>query len=330
MRILLVPALAALLALSVPPVAIAAGNQGVIVVANDLPITSYDITQKINLLNVLGSNGTPDRKAVLKSLVDDVVKLAEADRMKVAPTPSEVDSQIDRLAKNMKMDRDSLFKKLKDRGVATEFFRRYIKAQMGFGRVLSIKNVKKKEATVSAAEVDAKMAEIKSRANAQISKIMADPRMKPITVYSLAQYDLPVENDDPGLLQARAADAMQVVKQFRGCKNLRGAASGVFNVKVGKMLEADGAKLPPPFKKALDKTGAGHAIGPVRGPKGLQVIAFCGVRKITPPKPKFDLPTRDQVENSLLNEKYASEEEVFLAEARKHVYIEYRDQSYAP
>ena len=59
------------------------------------------------------------------------------------------------------------------------------------------------------------------------------------------------------------------------------------------------------------------------------MIGYCGSRKITPPKPKFEMPTREQVRNSLENQKYVLVEQEVLREARKRVYIEYRDKSYA-
>lgn len=312
------------------PTPAAAQNKGVIVVANDLPITDYDITQKINLLKVLGSDvsGT-SRKQVLNSLIDDVVKIAEAKRLNAAPAAGEVNTQIGRIAKNLKMDSEGLLGKLKARGVDAEFFRRYVGAQIGFGRVLSIQKKKPEEATVTDADVDRKMAEIKSKANEQMNKIMADPRMKPVTVLSIIQYDLPVESDDPGLLQARAIETQQVIKQFKGCKNPKAAASGVFNVKVGRIIDADATKVPAELRQELTKRGPGAAIGPLRGKNSLQVIGYCGSRKITPPKPKFDMPTREQVRNSLESQKFVLVEQEVLREARKRVYIEYRDKSYA-
>ena len=73
----------------------------------------------------------------------------------------------------------------------------------------------------------------------------------------------------------------------------------------------------------------GRAIGPMRGKTGIQLIAFCGVRKITPPKPNFTMPTREQVERAVINEKYDKLEEDYLSTARDKVYVEYRDPSYA-
>ena len=94
-------------------------------------------------------------------------------------------------------------------------------------------------------------------------------------------------------------------------------------------MEADAKKLPPPLKAALIAKGVGHAIGPVRGPKGVQAIAWCGQRTITPPKINAPLPTRAVIENMALNEKFDKVEQKYLAIMRKGAVIEYKDQSFA-
>jgi peptidyl-prolyl cis-trans isomerase SurA len=132
------------------------------------------------------------------------------------------------------------------------------------------------------------------------------------------------------LIQSRAIEANAYLSKFRGCKSARAAASGIFNVRVGKMVEADGARLPKPLKAALDRTKVGRAIGPSRTPNGLQLLAFCGIRKIVPPKPKVSYPTRQQAENAVLNEKYERVVSKYSSQFRKGLLIEYRDPSYGP
>jgi parvulin-like peptidyl-prolyl isomerase len=110
---------------------------------------------------------------------------------------------------------------------------------------------------------------------------------------------------------------------------LKAASEGIFDVKKGNTFEADATKLPPQMRAALDKGGVGRAIGPMRGKTGIQLIALCGIRKITPPKPNFTMPTREQVERAVINEKYDKLEEDYLSTARDKIYVEYRDPSYA-
>jgi len=202
-----------------------------------------------------------------------------------------------------------------------------VKAGMGFNRIIQGKY--QQDIKVSDAEVDAKMAEFQSKISQEQAKIMNDPRMKPVTVYSLMEINLPVEGDDAMLLQSRAIEASQVLQRLKSCSGLKAASEGIFDVKKGKTFEADANKIPPQMRTALDKVGVGRAIGPMRGKGGIQLIAFCGVRKITPPKPNFEAPTRQQVERAALNEKYDELEEQYLSTVRDKIYVEYRDPSYA-
>jgi peptidyl-prolyl cis-trans isomerase SurA len=305
---------------------------GVVAVVNDQAITELDVTQRISLLKILGDSaeGGLSRKAALQSLIDDIVKIAEAKRLHFDATEADITQRVGGLAKNMKTTSDGLEARLSKQGIGAAAFRKFISAQIGFNRIISSKY--RADIKIDAGDVDAKFADIQQKVNARMSEIKRDPRMKGVTVYTLMEINLPVEDNDAmasQLLQARAVEAAQVARQFKGCKNARAAASGVFNVKIGKPVDADASKLPGPMRAALDKAGQGRVIGPMRGKTGIQLLAFCGSRKITPQIPKFEMPTRQQVENSLINEKYAGFEEAYLKVARKTVYVEYRNASYS-
>jgi peptidyl-prolyl cis-trans isomerase SurA len=135
---------------------------------------------------------------------------------------------------------------------------------------------------------------------------------------------MPVENTGEAMAQqllvARAADAAQFRNRFKGCGSARQAASGIYNVQIGKRLQADGRKLPKQLKSALDKAGTGGLIGPARSRTGIQLIAFCGKKNIAP-----DKPTRQQVETMLTNKKHDLYEERYMREIRRNAYIEYKD-----
>ena len=79
--------------------------------------------------------------------------------------------------------------------------------------------------------------------------------MKPVTVVSVQQVDLPVESSAEAmqqqLLYARAVEAQQVTQRYKGCGCLGAATKGIFNVKIGKAVEADVDRLPPDMRKAL-------------------------------------------------------------------------------
>jgi peptidyl-prolyl cis-trans isomerase SurA len=301
----------------------------VIATVNDKPITSFDVDQRIRLLRTLGQTGPSlgNRKKIANDLINDVIKIQEAKLNKLDATPGEVEERLKRIAASMQTDQAGLVKKLKAQGISLSTFSQYTAAQMAFSRLLSAKY--REKVSIDPSAVDQKMNEIKSEINGKLAKIKADPRMQSITVFSILEVNFPVEGNDPQLMQSRAIEAGQYAQKFNSCANPRGPASGIFNVQVGKKFEADSRKLPPALRKLLEKSGPNHAYGPMRGQGGVQVIAYCGKRLITPQMPKAQMPTRDQIENVVLNEKYGEVEQKYVAIMRKHAIIEYKDQSYA-
>jgi peptidyl-prolyl cis-trans isomerase SurA len=317
------------------PVHSGAGDQKVLVTINDAPLTSYDVEQRINLWKLLGENhgsGEAARRFALDELIDDLAEVEEAKKFGANASDKEIEDRLGTVAKGLKTDLSGLRGKLKAQGITVGAMKQYLAAQIAFSRLINGKQ--KEKVSVSKAEVDSKLATYKAEIDGKVRKFMSDPRMQPVTVYELLEINFPIDGGADGisneLLQSRAIEANQYLQRFKGCKSARSAASGIFNVRVGKKIEADGAKLPKPLRAALNKTKVGSAIGPMRAANGLQILAFCGVRKIVPTKPKVAYPTRAQVESSLLNERYASVTGKYKGFWRKGLLIEYRDPAYGP
>ncbi len=309
-----------------------AEDQGIVATVNDVPVTTLDIDQYLRLMEILGrkQEGVGARKQALHDMMDQIIKIKEAKKYKVDATDAEIDAQIGRMAKGLKTDTAGAEAMLQSKGISLSLLKQMVAAQIAFSRILAGKYQVKMGGPPEPAEVDKKYAEIKQELEQKVSTIMNDPRMKAVEIYSILEIDFPVESgENPMLLQARAVEASQYMQKFNGCANARAAASGIFNVKIGKKIEAVAAKIPKPMRQALDRAGVGKAMGPARGPKGIQVIGFCGKSTIKPPAPKYTLPTREQVEAAVSNEKYAAVEEKYMAILRKSALIEYKDPTYA-
>jgi peptidyl-prolyl cis-trans isomerase SurA len=293
-----------------------AESTGVLVTVNDQPITSFDVEQRIALMNALG-NPVPDnsegRKKVLQSLIDDVVKRAEARKYKAEPSQDVVDAQIAKMAKATKTDVAGLTAQLRKKGVSMTALRDLVAAQISFNRLLF--SLYKVKVDVDPGEVDK-----------QYSKFANDPRLQPVTIYSILEITFPLDKVSDAmaqqLLYARAAEAAQFKSRYKGCNSARNAARGIYNVKIGKVIQADSRKLPKPLKAALDKAGAGQLVGPARAAEGIQMISLCGRQNIAPPK-----PSREQVSNMIMDKKLQAYEVRYMREMRRNAFIEYKDAS---
>ena len=304
-------------------------DQGVVAVVNDHAITNFDIDQRIKLLSLLGEHNPAKlgRKEIANALINDYVKIDEARLDKIDPTTDEVDDRLRSLANGLKTDRAGLESKLSGLGLSNDVMRQYVTAQMAFARLLQVKFHEK--IAVDQGEVDRKFAAVKSQIQGQVAKIAADPRRQPVRVVSLQEINFPVDGNDPQLLQSRAIEAAQVAQKLSSCGEFKAATSGIFNVKIGRKIEADSRKLPAPMLAQLQQRGLGHALGPMRYKEGIQLLAYCGSRMIVPPKIDAQYPTRQQVENLAMNDKFAAIEQKYVAIMRKGAVIEYRDKAYA-
>ena len=289
----------------------------VLVVVNDQPITDFDVRQRMKLYDVLGMRGgsaAARRKHALQSLVDEAVLQAEARRRGMMPDEIQVESAIKRMAGKMG-GMGKLRATLKRKGLSMDHLRNYVRGQMIF-RAIAARSGRKMNVKVNDAEVERRL-----------KKIMSDPRLKPITVWRLRRVELPVDDVSPvmrqQLMMARAVEAQQIMRRYKGCNTLKKAASGIFNVRVSKVIEADARRMPPQLKKALKKAGTRRLVGPIAAPKAVQLIAFCGTHTIRPKMPD-KAKLRQQLRAMLRQEKMQRQVDNFMKPLRRKAVIEWR------
>ncbi len=294
--------------------------QGVAVTVDDLPVTNFDISQRINLENALGARMTPDlatRRNVLGTLVNEKVAKSQAKKANFEIKDKELDDRINNMVGRMKISRADLQKRLGEKGVNEATLKSQIEGTLYVRWVMAQQ------------QVDTNIKVDQALVDSKYNEIISDPRMKPITVVTLLQIDLPVEKTTEAmrqqLLYARSIESRQIMENYKGCKTIKAASKDVFNVKIGKPIEADMSKLPPPMQEALSQAGTDKLIGPIPGPTGVRLFANCGTRKMSPP-----LPDRKQIEATVRNEQFEALVEQAMTEARKESFVDYKDPAFRP
>ncbi|MGH6664684.1 MAG: SurA N-terminal domain-containing protein, partial [Pseudolabrys sp.] len=113
----------------------AAARAQVVVVANGSPITAYDIEQRIKL-DAASSHQKPDRKAVIKELIDDRLKIAKARVYGLEVTDKEVDAAYENMAKAQHITPQQFGQLLERSGVAPNTIKARLRAELTWSQLV--------------------------------------------------------------------------------------------------------------------------------------------------------------------------------------------------
>ena len=112
-------------------------------VVNDRVISALDVVERMKFV-MFSTNmaNTPDNrrrlvKQILRNLVNDELRLQEANRLKIKVRERDINKAIQRIEKNNKMPSGTLDRLLRDRGISQATFRRKLEADIAWSRTVS-------------------------------------------------------------------------------------------------------------------------------------------------------------------------------------------------
>jgi hypothetical protein len=155
---------------------ITGNSTGVAAIVNDFVISNYDLDQRTALF-VATSGVRPTREnlaqiraQVLRSLVDEVLELQEAQKHKVIVKKDEVDKALMSIAEDNKLTVDQILETIGKAGVTALTFRQQVTAQLTWQKLVSARYGS--DIQVSEQQVDEVMNRLKSgRRQAAISRL---------------------------------------------------------------------------------------------------------------------------------------------------------------
>ena len=146
------------------------GNStGVAAIVNDFVISNYDLDQRTALFVATSGvrptreNLTQIRAQVLRSLVDEVLELQEAQKHKITVTKAEVDKALMSIAEDNKLTVDQILETIGKAGVTAISFRQQVTAQLTWQKLVSARYGS--DIQVSDQQVDEVMNRLKSGAD---------------------------------------------------------------------------------------------------------------------------------------------------------------------
>ncbi|MEM9634688.1 MAG: peptidylprolyl isomerase [Pseudomonadota bacterium] len=282
-------------------------NAAIKVIVNDTPITDYDISQRSRLITMTQrKSGAAAKRQAEEELIDDQIKLAEAERVGVEISQSEVDGAYNNIARNVKMSPSQLSKALRSGGVKPETLKARLKAQLAWNQVLRRRfsgRIEVNESDIIAA----------------LQKTDEADRQRSVE-YDLKRVIVVVpKNSSGGFKSKRKQESNKIRSSFNGCENMGnvlGQYSEVVVRPIGRRLETE---LPGDMREEIQSLGAGKLTKPSTTEVGYEMIAICGKREIA-----SDIAVRTELENELRAKEGESQSRRYLMDIRRRATIIYR------
>ncbi len=276
-------------------------------IVNDTPITDYDISQRARLITLTQrKSASVAKRQAEQELVDDQIKLGEAERVGIDVSQSQVDNAYNNIARNVKMSPAQLSRALGSGGVKPQTLKKRLKAQLAWNQVLQRRfsgNIEVDESDIIAA----------------LKKTDEEERKKSVE-YDLKRIIVVVpKSASGGFKSKRKSESNKIRANFNGCDTagkVLGQYSEVVVKPIGRRLETE---LPAGMREEINALQTGKLTKPSTTPVGYEMIAVCGKREIA-----SDIAVRTELENKLRAEEGESQSRRYLMEVRRRATIIYR------
>jgi peptidyl-prolyl cis-trans isomerase SurA len=269
------------------------------VVVNGVPITSYDIDQRVALQQISGQ--TPNRTTATNELIDELVQLGEAIRLGVPISSARVDAAYASIAAQVGMGVSQFDAALRQSGVDPESLKRRLQAQIAWSSLMQAR-IQMNAAVRQQDVTDAMLA--------------AGRQTETIREYRLQQivFVVPAGSSSAFVTQRRnEAEAFR--QRFTGCDNTLALAQPLRDVVVLD-IGRDLSRLTGTQAEAVEGTAAGRTTRPEQTGRGIEIIAVCAVADVA-----GNEAARNQIQNQLLIERGEEIGLEYLAELRARAII---------
>jgi peptidyl-prolyl cis-trans isomerase SurA len=239
-------------------------------IVNDDVISVHDLENRLALTMV--TSNVDDRPEVrqriapqiLRSLIDERLKVQEARRLNVVVTKKEIDDALDRIARQVKMSPEELPRFLGSRGVRMATLIDQVEAEIGW--IKTVNRLEGSRIQIGEDEIDAEMARVRQNAGAP--------------EFRVADIFLPV--DSP----AAEAEVRQLAERLLGqltqgasfpslARNFSQAASAALGGDLGWIRRG---QLPEQLDAVLPAMEPGEVSAPIRTPAGYSLLLMIDKR----------------------------------------------------
>lgn len=290
--------IAASLAASCP-----AAAQQVAAFVNGSPITSYDIEQRSKFMQ-LSTHKTPSRQEVLDSLIDETIKVQEAQRYSMDAPAADLDRGLAAMSSRAGMSLEQFTQALAGKGVGIQTIRSRMRAEIAWNQLVRARF----PATLSIEEKEIRDAVEKK--GAEGDAVSYDYRLRQIL------FIVP-KGSPQSVIDGRLREAEALRGRFENCEDGVTFARALRDVAVRDPVRRSSADLPENLRQVLNSTPVGKLTKPEVSSQGVAVFALCDKRENT-----TDTPQKRAARNELFNERFDAQSKRYLGELRRSAMIE--------
>jgi len=244
------------------------------------------------------------RKDALEELIEERLKLQEAQRVNVSIEDSQVDDIIRGIAERNKMTVDQFAKHLKGMGSDIESMRARFRANLAWSAV--VRRRFSAQVAVSQRDIDRMVSTSSSDAQDEVE-------------LQLHRITLPVSGKiDQKVMARRLDEAERLWRNFKGCKTTAALAKAQ-DAKFEDLGTRKPSSIPEPTRSLLLNAKDGEMVPPNMSTQGVELYAVCG-RKVV----KADDKVREQVAQDLQQKEFEVLAKRHLRDLRQDAHIEYR------
>ncbi|MEH6727008.1 MAG: SurA N-terminal domain-containing protein [Hyphomicrobiales bacterium] len=285
--------------LSIP----AQAQSKIVALVNDEPITSYELDQRTKLLKLTTRTGS--RSKALEELIEEKLKLKEAQRRGINPSPQEVDSAFASIASRTKMSPSQLGQALGKSGVSPEALKSRLRAELAWARTVRARF----RGTVNVEEADV-LASARSRGDMERS----------VKEFTLKQVIFIVPKDAS---DSEAAAVKKKAQRFHptiaGCDAVLSQTQSMRDVVVKTVGRRDESQLSGPLLERLTTLQVGMSTEPAPIDEGFEMLVICNIREIA-----SDTAALDEVRTEMMDKEGQLLARRYIRDLRQDAVIEIR------
>jgi peptidyl-prolyl cis-trans isomerase SurA len=250
----------------VMPVAPVLAASQIQAVVNSVPVTSGDVSRRVNLLRLQHAPGNIQKLAI-DQLVDEVLKRQEILRLKASVSTEEVDAAFGRFAQSNKLTASQLADILQKAGVGADHFKAFIAVSMSWPRVVAARFGGGSDGKKSTQDIMVEMQQSGKKLQT--------------TEYFLQQVIFVIPESKRGKITAkRKSEAEASRAKFPGCDQARAFAATMRDVSIRDLGRILKPQLPEDWKPLIEKAKDGGTTGTRETERGIEYLVICKQREV--------------------------------------------------